>query len=90
MGGIRGDYSRACPGESRGRLRVRRSNRGTDVEQLWRFRRIYDYVTGDHMWTGIDYLGEAAVAYEELGVGSARYLRLREGRLLFLSEPVDR
>jgi beta-galactosidase len=27
---------------------------------LWRFRRIYEYVTGDHMWTGIDYLGECS------------------------------
>jgi hypothetical protein len=30
-----------------------------DVEQLWKFVRTYDYVAGDFMWTGIDYLGEA-------------------------------
>jgi beta-galactosidase len=35
------------------------SNRRLDVEQLWSFVRTYDYVTGDFMWTGIDYLGEA-------------------------------
>jgi beta-galactosidase len=29
------------------------------VEQLWKFVRTYDYVAGDFMWTGIDYLGEA-------------------------------
>ncbi len=29
------------------------------AEQLWRFTSTYDYVIGDFMWTGIDYLGEA-------------------------------
>jgi beta-galactosidase len=29
------------------------------AEQLWRFTSLYDYVIGDFMWTGIDYLGEA-------------------------------
>ncbi|MCX6626790.1 MAG: DUF4982 domain-containing protein, partial [Candidatus Solibacter sp.] len=33
--------------------------RSVDVEQLWRFVSTYDYVAGDFMWTGIDYLGEA-------------------------------
>jgi beta-galactosidase len=28
------------------------------AEQLWRFTRLHDYVAGDFMWTGIDYLGE--------------------------------
>jgi beta-galactosidase len=28
------------------------------AEQLWKFTRLYDYVAGDFMWTGIDYLGE--------------------------------
>jgi beta-galactosidase len=32
---------------------------GLDTEQLWRFVRTHDYVAGDFMWTGIDYLGEA-------------------------------
>jgi beta-galactosidase len=44
------------------RRRFRRlpdSNRRLDVEQLWKFVRTYDYVSGDFMWTGIDYLGEA-------------------------------
>ena len=64
MGGVRGDYRRlfrpdsqsdAIPaagfGEGRGR--------NIDVEQLWRFVSTYDYVAGDFMWTGIDYLGES-------------------------------
>jgi beta-galactosidase len=29
------------------------------AEQLWKFTSLYDYVIGDFMWTGIDYLGEA-------------------------------
>ena len=33
--------------------------RNPDVEQLWKFVATYDYVIGDFMWTGIDYLGEA-------------------------------
>jgi len=35
------------------------SNRRINVEQLWKFVRTNDYVSGDFMWTGIDYLGEA-------------------------------
>jgi beta-galactosidase len=30
-----------------------------NVEGLWKFVGTYDYVAGDFMWTGIDYLGEA-------------------------------
>lgn len=29
------------------------------TEQLWKYVSIHDYVIGDFMWTGIDYLGEA-------------------------------
>jgi beta-galactosidase len=36
-----------------------RGGRGLDTEELWRFVRTHDYVAGDFMWTGIDYLGEA-------------------------------
>jgi beta-galactosidase len=35
------------------------SNQRITVEQLQRFTQVYDYVSGDFMWTGIDYLGEA-------------------------------
>jgi beta-galactosidase len=35
------------------------TNRQVDVEQLYKFVRANDYVSGDFMWTGIDYLGEA-------------------------------
>ena len=30
-----------------------------EAEQLWQFVAVHDYVIGDFMWTGIDYLGEA-------------------------------
>jgi len=30
-----------------------------EAEQLWEFVDVHDYVIGDFMWTGIDYLGEA-------------------------------
>jgi len=36
--------------------------RGLDTEQLWKFVCTHDYVAGDFMWTGIDYLGEAGGA----------------------------
>jgi beta-galactosidase len=29
------------------------------AEQLWKYVSVHDYVIGDFMWTGIDYLGEA-------------------------------
>jgi beta-galactosidase len=37
----------------------RNSNRWIDFEQMWKFVSTYDYVSGDFMWTGIDYLGES-------------------------------
>ncbi|HEY5583290.1 MAG TPA: glycoside hydrolase family 2 TIM barrel-domain containing protein [Ruminiclostridium sp.] len=29
------------------------------AERLWKFTKMHDYVAGDFMWTGIDYLGES-------------------------------
>jgi beta-galactosidase len=59
MGGIRGDYGGFFPVISGNAWQGLSSNRGISVEQLWKFVRIYDYVSGDYMWTGIDYLGES-------------------------------
>jgi beta-galactosidase len=60
VGGLRGQYSIAPdlsdkrPGRSRDyRLGM------IQAEQLWKFTSVNDYVIGDFMWTGIDYLGEA-------------------------------
>lgn len=30
-----------------------------NAERLWKFTKTHDYVAGDFMWTGIDYIGEA-------------------------------
>jgi beta-galactosidase len=59
MGGIRGDYEWLVPQSVDDPFRGIGRARGVDVEQLWAFTKTYDYVSGDHMWTGIDYLGES-------------------------------
>jgi beta-galactosidase len=59
LGSIRGEYSELFPRSSAEPVRRWPSHRGINVEQLWKFVRIYDYVAGDYMWTGIDHLGEA-------------------------------
>lgn len=59
IGGVRGDYSDLFPGEPAPGLRRFPRNGGLNAELLWQFVRTYDYVSGDFMWTGIDYLGES-------------------------------
>ncbi|MCX6238017.1 MAG: DUF4982 domain-containing protein [Bacteroidia bacterium] len=58
--GIRGQYSidRDQSDKRPGRSRDYRINM-IEAEQLWKFTAVNDYVIGDFMWTGIDYLGEA-------------------------------
>ncbi|MGC9948097.1 MAG: glycoside hydrolase family 2 TIM barrel-domain containing protein [Bryobacteraceae bacterium] len=51
--------SAVVPAVGGGRGFGRSAIRGLDTEQLWKFVRTHDYVAGDFMWTGIDYLGEA-------------------------------
>ncbi|MGH9582972.1 MAG: glycoside hydrolase family 2 protein [Bryobacteraceae bacterium] len=58
MGGVRGDYQWLLPDAKPSFFGFRGSGY-LDTEQLWKFVRTYDYVSGDFMWTGIDYLGEA-------------------------------
>jgi beta-galactosidase len=55
--GQAGDGGRGGAGGFRG---GGRGFRGLDTEELWRFVRTRDYVAGDFMWTGIDYLGESS------------------------------
>lgn len=54
-GGVRGDYS-----TPEGRSRVFRDYRLVTLkhEWLWRYTASRDFVAGDFLWTGIDYLGE--------------------------------
>jgi beta-galactosidase len=61
MGGVRGDYRNLFPADTAAAGPFRGFGRGRqiDVEQLWKFVRLNDYVAGDFMWTGIDHLGEA-------------------------------
>jgi beta-galactosidase len=53
LGGARGVYDAGAG------IAGPRSNMRIAVEQLQRFIQTYDYVSGDFIWTGIDYLGEA-------------------------------
>jgi beta-galactosidase len=61
LGGIRGDYRSLFPSDNPAEVRrfLFQQNRNIDVEQLWQFVSTYEYVAGDFMWTGIDYLGES-------------------------------
>lgn len=61
LGGIRGDYQGivAEKGADPAPWFLIPSNLRLDVEELWKFVSLHDYVSGDFMWTGIDYLGEA-------------------------------
>ena len=105
MGGTRGDYRgmvplarRTAPPARAGspadcgrggfglRPRISRARH----RRLWRFVRTHDYVAGDFMWTGIDYLGESGWPDHGATAGVHRHLRLPQGRLLLLPEPVDR
>jgi len=55
-GVFRGDYSL---GEDTSSLNPNYNYDMIDAEQLWKFTKMHDYVIGDFMWTGIDYLGES-------------------------------
>jgi beta-galactosidase len=55
-GGIRGEYSL---GNDPVVVKPNYNFWMIDAEQLWKFVSVHDYVIGDFMWTGIDYLGES-------------------------------
>jgi beta-galactosidase len=60
IGGLRGQYS--IGPQPSGNRPFRSGNYKTsmiEAEELWKYTSVYDYVIGDFMWTGIDYLGEA-------------------------------
>ncbi|HEX4006805.1 MAG TPA: glycoside hydrolase family 2 TIM barrel-domain containing protein [Acidobacteriaceae bacterium] len=61
MGGIRGEYREIAPQKGEDPVPWFRnpSNVRVDAEQLWQFVAVHDYVAGDFMWTGLDYLGES-------------------------------
>jgi beta-galactosidase len=59
MGSTRGDYRGLFPLPPGVTFWGWNGNRGTAVEQLLKFVRINDYVTGDHVGHSVDYLGES-------------------------------
>ena len=62
MDGIRGDYSDYIPlnlGTPWKFPYGSRRNRGLDVEQMWKWIKNNDWVTGDHTQCGVDFLGSA-------------------------------
>ncbi len=67
IGGVRGDYSL----ELSGRLwwGGLYTTRMIAAEQLWKFTRMHDYVAGDFMWTGIDYIGETRWPHKNASFG---------------------
>ncbi|UQZ32721.1 beta-galactosidase [Paenibacillus sp. PK3_47] len=56
IGGVRGDYS--LDKKTQAWWAGNYTNRMITAERLWKFTRMHDYVSGDFMWTGIDYIGE--------------------------------
>ena len=58
LGGIRGEYSLSMS-ENAGWWKRPYYSAPVEVGKLLHFTMVHDYVAGDFMWTGIDYLGEA-------------------------------
>jgi beta-galactosidase len=54
--GVRGDYSL---GDDLGSVRPNYNTQMIESSLLWKVVAMNDYVMGDFMWTGIDYLGES-------------------------------
>ncbi len=65
LSGVRGSTRREDPALVWGLSPVR----PVAVEQLWRFTRVHDYVAGDFLWTGIDYLGETRWPHKNASCG---------------------
>lgn len=66
VGGIRGVY---FPEPGRRSYRSGYNTSMIRAEQLWKFEALHDYVIGDFMWTGIDYLGEARWPHKNASSG---------------------
>lgn len=56
IGGVRGDYS--LEKDEKAWWDGNYTTRMISAERLWKFTRMHDYVSGDFMWTGFDYIGE--------------------------------
>jgi beta-galactosidase len=82
MGGVRGDYSELVPpgpgipsstGDATPELprALSPNHRGTAIEQLVKFTRIYNYASGDFLWSGFDYVRESGWPTTPSGVMDA-------------------
>jgi beta-galactosidase len=65
-GGLRGEYSM---GKDSSAVYADYNFRMINSAQLWKFVGAHEYVIGDFMWTGIDYLGEAFWPYKNASSG---------------------
>jgi len=62
-----------------------------DAEQLWEFVAVHDYVIGDFMWTGIDYLGEARWPGKSSSSGQISTINLpKDGYYFYQSQWTDK
>jgi beta-galactosidase len=59
IGGVRGSYEFSSVPAGGAPQPPRYATAMVRGEQLWKFTRLADYVIGDFLWTGIDYLGES-------------------------------
>ena len=58
LGGVRGSYTLGSADTNRP-APPRYATSMIRAEQFWKFVKVYDYIIGDFLWTGIDYLGES-------------------------------
>ena len=65
-GGVRGWYGL---GLDSSKVMAGYNSRMIRAEQLWKFEMMNEYVIGDFMWTGIDYLGEARWPFKNASSG---------------------
>jgi len=62
-----------------------------DAEQLWEFVDVHDYVIGDFMWTGIDYLGESFWPGKSSSSGQISTINLpKDGYYFYQSQWTDK
>jgi beta-galactosidase len=67
LSGIRGEYR---PGEDPSIIQFRMPRNLIRGQELWKTVSLNDYVIGDFMWTGIDYLGEAFWPHKHASAGA--------------------
>lgn len=78
-------------GTDKSKVRPNYASGMIDAEQLWEFVDTRDYVIGDFMWTGIDYLGEAFWPGKGSGSGQISTINLpKDGYYFYQSQWTDK